>query len=247
MTSMQNFLQSSGENHFLRVIKVGGSLLTWPGLRDALPAWLKSLSPGTNLLLFGGGECVEAMRDLDAIWKLDPAAMHWRCVKLLDATCEIAQELWPQWPTLRDLNHIPSPETSNTLSPALPTKMASEPDRTLIVQVSTIYTRDTHTLPYNWATTTDSIAAQFAQDIKADELILLKSSTPTAPPASNIQNHSNHRITIDQAAQSGFVDAAFPSVFPRTIPIRSVQLTSPDWPETVLHSPPANCPGNNPD
>jgi aspartokinase-like uncharacterized kinase len=237
MTTMQNSLPSSGETHLLRVIKVGGSLLTWPGLRDALPAWLKSLSPGINLLLFGGGECVQAMRELDAIWKLDPAAMHWRCVKLLDATYEIAQELWPQWPTLRDVAHIPSPDTSNTTSPAQPTRLASDPDRNLIVQVSTIYTRDTHTLPCNWATTTDSIAAQFAQEIKAHELILLKSSTPANTPASHILNHSNQRITIDQAALSGFVDAAFPSVAPHSIPIRSVQLTSPDWPETVLHSP----------
>lgn len=208
---------SSIQPTHLRVIKVGGSLLTWPGLREALPNWLKSQTPGINLLLFGGGECVEAMRELDALWKLNAAAMHWRCVRLLDATFEIAQELWPHWPPLSACQFSCNSNRHKYLQSLPP-----HTNLTFIVQVSAIYTKDVSSLPCNWATTTDSIAAYFAQAIEANELILLKSTSPGIPQ------------TIQQAAASGFVDTAFPNIAPTRMPIYTVDLTSPEATKSLL-------------
>lgn len=208
---------NTGHPYPLRVIKVGGSLLTWAGLKAGLPAWIKSRPKGINLLLFGGGECVEAMRVLDGIWKLEPEAMHWRCVRLLDATFEIAQELWPDWPTLTS-----PPKGSGTTWAQRIQQLSDNSDINAIVQISSIYTRHVHTLPHTWATTTDSIAAHFAQTIQANELILLKSASPPNVPS------------LQKAAELGYVDAAFPDVAPPNVPILCVNLTSPGWPETIL-------------
>jgi aspartokinase-like uncharacterized kinase len=210
---------NTGPPYPLRVIKVGGSLLTWKGLKAALPAWIKSRPKGINLLLFGGGECVEAMRELDGIWKLEPETMHWRCVRLLDATFEIARELWPEWLTLDS----PLKAAETTWAERIQ-QLSDNTDVTAIVQISSIYTRQVNTLPHNWATTTDSIAAHFAQTVQAKELILLKSASPPNEPS------------LKQLADSGYVDAAFPDVAPRNIPIHCVDLTSPGWPETILKS-----------
>ena len=205
------------QNKTVRVIKVGGSLLTWPKLRDQLPAWLENLPPGMNLLIFGGGECVEAMRELDALWSLDPTAMHWRCVRLLNATFEIAQELWPAW------SAFPFVEDSVV---ALREQIANDRNMShpIIVQPSAIYTRSVDTLPHNWATTTDSIAAYLANVLPASELYLLKSTSPQLG------------LTLSDAAALGFVDAAFPSVASSHYHIRSVDLTDPAWPTTEFQA-----------
>ena len=211
----------------IRVIKVGGSLLTWPGLRDALPAWLKTKSHATNLILFGGGECVEAMRELDALWNLDTSAMHWRCVKLLDATSEIAHELWPDWEVFSHHNL-----SDASAEPWLPLQHfihqkyleRGRPNYlNIIVRVSSIYTRNVHTLPHTWATTTDSIAAHLATVSQAFELSLLKSTSPA------------NTASLHSLAQDGFVDDAFPYIAPPQCRIVSVHFTSANWPETLLH------------
>lgn len=211
----------------IRVIKVGGSLLTWPGLREALPAWLKTKSDATNLILFGGGECVEAMRELDALWDLDPSAMHWRCVKLLDATCEIAHELWPDWEVF-SLNQLSdtSAEPLQQLQHFIHQKhqdRGSHAFLNIIVQASSIYTRNVHNLPHTWATTTDSIAAYLASVSQASELALLKSTSPT------------NTSSLQALSQEGFVDDAFPAIVPSQCRVVSVHFTSANWPETLLH------------
>jgi aspartokinase-like uncharacterized kinase len=213
----------------IRVIKVGGSLLTWPGLREALPTWIKTKSPATNLILFGGGECVEAMRELDALWNLDPSAMHWRCVKLLDATCEIAHELWPDWEFFSSNNlSETSVDPFHLLQHFINQKYLEGSGITclnIIIQVSSIYTREVHTLPHTWATTTDSIAAYLATVIQASELSLLKSTSPAKTSS------------LQALAQNGFVDDAFPDIAPPQCRIVSVDFTSANWPETLLHEP----------
>jgi len=204
----------------LRVIKVGGSLLTWPGLQATLPRWLNTLSPSTNLLIFGGGECVEAMRQLDALWHLDPTAMHWRCVRLLDATFEIAQELWPQWEIFPADSRPPLDGDHSDAVERLQhflTDFDPNSPRNIVVHIASIYTRCINALPYTWDTTTDSIAAYLAQRLKATELFLLKSTTPPGD------------LSASQAAESGLVDAAFPTIAPRDCRILTVDLTSQDW------------------
>jgi 5-(aminomethyl)-3-furanmethanol phosphate kinase len=209
----------------IRVIKLGGSLLTWPRLQTALPQWLLSLPPARNLLIVGGGECIEAMRQLDALWQLDGEAMHWRCVRLLDATWEIAQELWPQWPPYPARNRTtPSLSQANTGLEDLTNHIAfaSAGNHAYIVRVSSVYKFGNSTLPNSWDTTTDSIAAHLAQHLAATELILLKSASP------------EKEVTTLTAAHNSFVDKAFPLAAPTDCRIVSVQLNAPGWPTTDI-------------
>ena len=209
----------------IRVIKLGGSLLTWPQLQNTLPQWLSSLPPARNLLIVGGGECVEAMRQLDALWQLDVEAMHWRCVRLLDATWEIAQELWPQWPPYPARDVIqPSHTATNIGLDDLANQLAlsDESIHAYIVRVSSVYNYGTSPLPNSWDTTTDSIAAHLAYQLAATELILLKSASP------------EKEVTTLTAAQNSFVDQAFPIAAPANCRIVSVQLNAPGWPATDI-------------
>jgi 5-(aminomethyl)-3-furanmethanol phosphate kinase len=75
------------------VVKLGGSLLSQPDWPEWLEAWLDEQPPGPKLLIVGGGQAIDAMRQLDRAHRLDTPAMHWRCIRLLDATFEVAAEL----------------------------------------------------------------------------------------------------------------------------------------------------------
>ncbi len=46
----------------VRVIKVGGSLFDWEGLRTKLAAWLAAQSDCQNVLIAGGGKLADAIR-----------------------------------------------------------------------------------------------------------------------------------------------------------------------------------------
>jgi len=75
------------------VVKLGGSLLSQPRWPEWLELWLGQQPPAAYLLIVGGGQAIDAMRHLDQTHTLDTAAMHWRCIRLLDATFEVAAEL----------------------------------------------------------------------------------------------------------------------------------------------------------
>jgi aspartokinase-like uncharacterized kinase len=208
--------------HTIRVIKLGGSLLLFPKLPSALTAWLSRQTPAINILIVGGGECVEAMRELDALWKLDPQLMHWRCVDLLDATWQIAKELWPKWPTYGPDTGRENADCQQLLDFIRSSSFASDPHGALLVRVRSVYGNSCQQLPFDWRTTTDSIAAYLANSLDASELVLLK-STPHAFDS-----------TTAHAAQVGWVDQAFPTYAPRHYPTRVVHLTSSDFPESKL-------------
>ena len=60
-----------------RVIKLGGSLLEWPGMPVAFRRWLARQAPAASVLIAGGGQIVEALRQLDAALGLSQETMHW--------------------------------------------------------------------------------------------------------------------------------------------------------------------------
>jgi aspartokinase-like uncharacterized kinase len=208
--------------HSIRVIKLGGSLLLFPQLPSALNAWLSRQRPAINVLIVGGGECVEAMRELDALWQLDPQAMHWRCVELLDATWQIAKELWPNWPTFGPDICREQADCQQLLNFIKNLSCAVDSSCALLVRVRSVYGNSCQQLPFDWRTTTDSIAAYLANSLDAQELVLLK-STPHAFDS-----------TAEHAAQMGWVDQAFPNYAPKNYPTRVVHLTSRDFPESKL-------------
>lgn len=188
-----------------RVIKLGGSALTNPHMPRQLNEWLQQQPPAENFLVVGGGNCIEAMRELDTVHGLDSVAMHWRCIRLLDATWEIVSELLPDWRPIATACELGQ-------------HLTAEPSHRAqwLVRVSSFYDQ-THlhskdaSLPCDWRTTTDALAAYLAKISNADELVLLKMcSVELTDP--------------QQLAKAGIVDPVFPQVVPDGIVLRVIQL-----------------------
>jgi aspartokinase-like uncharacterized kinase len=185
-----------------RVVKVGGSLLKRSDLAQQVFDWTERQTPAQNLFLFGGGDVINAVRQYDQVHALDSATIHWMCIDLLDVSFTVACSLWPRW------RSVHSPQEFCKLT-------AEQPRQSnLIVKCDSFYypaqTRALQTsLPLDWRTTTDSIAAFLAVQSDASELVLLKSC------------EVDDQLSHDEMAQHGIVDAAFASAVK---PIASVKV-----------------------
>lgn len=173
-----------------RVVKIGGSLLSQPDFSHRVNAWLANELPHRTAFIVGGGGVIEAMRDADSRFSLDQAQMHWRCVRLLRSTFEIVAELLPNLKRIENASDLKawrqeSPKPSAAL---IAVDCFYHPNSTPQID-----------LPCDWRTTTDSIAAELAVHLGAQEVILLKS---TALPEG---------LHWEDAAKSGLVDEAFPN------------------------------------
>ncbi len=201
----------------IRVVKLGGSLLDLPDLGQRVEAWLSSQSPACNLMIVGGGEIVEQIRNLDNVHGFDPSDVHWLCVDLLTTSAHLAAKL------LNGFYLIEERESFERI-------LASRFDRSSQIQVIVLprifYSRQLASsgcdwcqlLPQSWATTTDSIAALLARQVQARELVLLKS------------NAISESILGNQAwADRGIVDKAFPEIAETISSIRMVNLRDRRW------------------
>ena len=170
----------------IRVIKLGGSLLQRPTLRQDMLDWLQKQSQALHVCIVGGGKIVDAMRELDGVHGLDKQAMHWRCVEMLTSTFEIACELFPDWIAVRSkgqFDQILGLKQTPSCKPFL-------------VNVPGFYSSARRLeLPCDWRTTTDAIAAALSIDLSADELVLLKSCDV---PDVDLTDLSNQGV-VDQA------------------------------------------------
>ncbi|MFK8114288.1 MAG: hypothetical protein AB8B91_18955 [Rubripirellula sp.] len=194
-----------------RVIKVGGSLLLREDLLQALPAWLERQTPAANLLIFGGGEVIDAIRHLDQIRPGDPADTHWMCVGLLDVSFELAAR-WFDWRFLDSTDDF-----AQACKSEFKASEGSASSQPILIRVRSFYNRQIHqreslSLPLDWTTTTDAIAAFLAIETDADELVLLKSCAVDA------------RFDVQQLAQAGIVDEALPGIADRVKSIRVEQF-----------------------
>jgi aspartokinase-like uncharacterized kinase len=181
----------------LRIVKLGGSLLTLPQLGNRLLEWLSNEPPAFSLIVVGGGPPVDAIRDLAAVHAYDEELLHWLCIDLLDVSYRLVAA---QLPECRQL------QTADELQRVLSTRdWTSARMAPVLVRVAAFYDREHEPqlpwrLPHSWDTTSDSLAALLAQLTGADELVLLKSCPIPAP-------HSPG--DWEELARRGVVDAAF--------------------------------------
>jgi aspartokinase-like uncharacterized kinase len=154
----------------VRVVKLGGSLLTHEHLVPTMLDWVARQSPAQTLVVVGGGEIVDAVRTLDKKYPLPSAQVHWMCVDLLRATHLYAATMFPQWSSIDSVSK-------------LRTVVATRDRGTSLVSISSFYGSDmpegastvAKSLPSDWRTTTDALAGLLAVQVNADELVLLKS------------------------------------------------------------------------
>ncbi|WP_442506339.1 hypothetical protein SH528x_005179 [Novipirellula sp. SH528] len=195
-----------------RVIKIGGSLLARPDLQNHLPKLLNEIDGGIQrdttsletLLIVGGGNLVDVLRQWDQLRPLDPLKTHWQCIELLQYTFEVISDWFPGW------NRIDSSEAfQDALNQGFSTAVPS------LVSIRSFYGPDNDgDLPLDWRTTSDSLAGKLCSDANADELVLLKSCP--------IDEMWDSQTLISQ----GIIDEAFAAFRDRTWKLRIASATA---------------------
>jgi 5-(aminomethyl)-3-furanmethanol phosphate kinase len=170
------------------VVKVGGSLLTWPGLREGLSAYWQSRSDRQPVVIVGGGGAADLVRDLDRIHGLGEDRSHHLALRAIDLTARFLASLMPGLEVVELPDELASVWAAGRIPILSPRRFleadADRPDP----------------LPHTWEATTDSIAARVADRLGAAELALLKSAP--LPPGADLA----------AAAGLGLVDPLFPVV-----------------------------------
>ncbi|WP_165229888.1 amino acid kinase family protein [Aquisphaera insulae] len=186
--------RAEGSSHpRLTVVKVGGSLLTWPELPTRLNLWLdeqRSVQPGSGrpfVLIAGGGPIADVVRELDRVHGLGDEAAHRLAIRSMDVTAELLASLVADSRAVRHPRELVECQTDGlraivSASSFLKVVEDTSPDP----------------LPASWDVTSDSIAARIAAWLGADRLVLLKSRTAAAGS------------TRGEAAAAGLVDPFFP-------------------------------------
>jgi aspartokinase-like uncharacterized kinase len=177
-------------NGNLVVAKVGGSLFDWPDLPRKLEAFLadREASGDRVVLLAGGGDAANFVREFDATFGLGEAVAHDQAVKSLDLSAEALACLVRQSAVVTTREEVLATFAAG-LQPILAPRILLELDK-----------RSADPLPRCWETTADAIAARVAAMLGAAEVVLLKSTD--FPPG----------ISFREAADLGLVDRVFPTV-----------------------------------
>jgi aspartokinase-like uncharacterized kinase len=205
-----------------RIIKLGGSLLSWAGSVDGLSAWLSLQTPAQNIVVVGGGPVVEGLRAVDRALKLDESTAHWLCIRAMSINAELVASLVPQSTVIDSVLEL----LDRDKNPGL---LILDPWKFLRIEEPGLPSRP---LPMSWQVTSDSIAARVAEVSAAEELVLLKSKLPSGTTSPGTT--SPGVATIEEAAGAGFVDPWFALAAEGVPVIRSVNLREAGFPEMRL-------------
>lgn len=141
----------------LRVVKIGGSLLTRSGWPAELAALIAAL-PRRLILVIGGGAVVDGLRTLDAACPQPPERMHTLAIDAMRLTARL----------VADALGLPLVTDDSPTAPVAMLDVAAWLDA---------HPRFREELPVGWHVTSDSIAAVIAAAAAAD-LLLAKSIAP---------------------------------------------------------------------
>jgi 5-(aminomethyl)-3-furanmethanol phosphate kinase len=187
----------------LRIVKVGGSLLQWPRLPQALLDWLSTQPRAVHVLVCGGGRLADWVRQADRDFGFAEMTSHWLCIEVLAVTSRLLAALLPDrrlvttYANLCEWVHGVRPEI-----------IVLDPREFLESHESQLAGT---ALPHTWQATTDSITARLAEVLSADELVLLKSSDPPA-------------ADLAALTAAGYVDGHFPQAARQLARVRFVNL-----------------------
>jgi len=191
----------------VRVVKLGGSLLTMPNLKQKFQKWLHENPHPLTLIIVGGGPVVDAVRQVHQANPLSDEFAHWVCIDLLQHTARIAHQVLGNvdlLETMADLQLSLSDSKVNSTTPII-----------AVVQVAICFAREYPNMGLleSWDVTSDSLAAAFSKIVAAEELVVMKSCD--AP---------NDGSDLESLAQCGFVDPLFPGVAEDIDQVRFVNL-----------------------
>jgi aspartokinase-like uncharacterized kinase len=187
----------------VRVVKIGGSLLDWPGLPARSPGIIKNRNNAHTILIVGGGRVADVVRGLDRRHGLGDERAHAMALRALDLSAHLLAAIVPGLAVVESLEEALG-MAGGPVPVLAPRRFLDEDDG------------GADPLPRSWDVTTDSIAARAAARLGADELLLLKSAP--LPPG----------VDRREAARLGLVDRAFPAVARGLRLVTYLNLRDPD-------------------
>lgn len=175
------------------VIKVGGSLLDWPGLPGRLMQFLearKAEDPAFRpVLLCGGGPFADIVRKLDRTHHLGDFAAHRLAIQAMDLASTVLFCLVRGSRGIESEAGLDEEVEPGDIPFLIPSLILEELDA-----------KQPSPLPHSWDVTSDTLAAWIAGQVKARSLILVKSAS--LPP----------NATREMAAKLKLVDPFFPLI-----------------------------------
>jgi len=177
------------------LVKVGGSLLTLPDLPNRLQAMIDSITADRVMLLVGGGQAADVVRNWDEIHRLETEASHWLAIDSMGLTARLLTKLLPD-------AELGSDQASAHDTNESAKTMILDP-RPVIEEASWEATKQ---LPAGWDSTSDAIAGWLASQWNVASLVLAKSIDMPMNDASSTQRGSG-------------VDSVFESMISDSIPV----------------------------
>jgi aspartokinase-like uncharacterized kinase len=164
------------------VVKVGGSLLDLPDLGPRI-ARLLAQRPGCRpVFLCGGGALVDVIRCWHETHRLREEDSHALAMRALDVTALLLTRLLPGGRLCKCDDEIAAAWRHDEWPVLLPEAWLNRSRRR--ARASDV--------PKSWDVTSDSLAAVVAQELEADELLLLKSAP--CPPTPNVEAAADHSV-----------------------------------------------------
>lgn len=177
------------------LVKVGGSLLTLSDLPDRLRSMIDNITADRVILLVGGGQAADVVRNWDETHGLDSDTAHWLAIDSMGLTARLLTKLLPDTELATD-----RAAAHNTNESA---KTVILDPRPVIEEASSEATMQ---LPTGWDCTSDAIAGWLASHWKVASLVLAKSIDAPMSDASSTDPDSS-------------VDPVFKSVISDSIPV----------------------------
>ncbi len=171
------------------VVKIGGSLLDVTDLSQRL----KSVFTGPTLVVVGGGDAANLVREWDRRFDLSAEAAHQLAIRAMSLNAALLAQLDAAFTLVSDVSSLArQPFNEDTIC-----VLDAQP---VIADLEASHSP----LPRSWNTTSDSIAAWFAGCLGISRLMMLKSV--------NLSTASNHtdRNFLQDLADARHVDALFP-------------------------------------
>src|SRR5262249_46453079 len=141
------------------VVKVGGSLLKHVEELDRVLGVLAEVGRARRLLIVpGGGPFADAVRAVDAHVRLSDDAAHWMAILAMDQHAHLIAERLVHSALVTSTTEIADAQSRARIPVLAPYR----------------WLRDADPLPHSWDVTSDSIAAWFAHEVEAAQLVLIK-------------------------------------------------------------------------
>ena len=176
-----------GLNRIDMVIKVGGGLLSHADHFDRVLSAIGTFGRTRRVLIVaGGGPFADAVRKVDAEWRVSDDAAHWMAILGMDQFAHLIAAR---------LDHGVVTTTRDDI-------MAALARRDIPVLAPSRWLAAVDPLPHTWDVTSDSIAAWVTGELRATELVLVK-----PPGARGSALTDPHFSTVAAALKSSVVAA----------------------------------------